>query len=311
MADTVILCECFARDGLQHEERFVPTAVKIEAIERFAALGFARVEATSYAHPKHVPQFADADAVLAGIVRRPGVRYKATCVNLRAVERALAAAQEGRGPSEISVLVSASEAHTRRNLNRSRAEQWRIVEEMTAAAGSRFTVVGTVSVALGCPFEGQVDPEDVVAAARRFADLGVRHIAVGDTTGMGNPRSVAHLLRRLQEEVPGVTWIAHFHDTRGTAIANCIAAFEAGVRHFDSAFGGVGGHPTNIRYGEGYTGNVCTEDLAAVFEAMGVSTGLDMSRLLETTAYCETVLGRPLRSMVARSGLGHLEVERV
>jgi hydroxymethylglutaryl-CoA lyase len=307
----VVLCECFARDGLQHEARFVATAVKIEAIERFAGLGFARVEATSYAHPKHVPQFADADAVLAGIARRAGVRYKATCVNLRALERALDAAAAGRGPSEVSVLVSASESHTRRNLNRSREEQWRIVEEMVAAAAQRFVLIGTISVALGCPFEGRVDPACVAAAARRLGALGVRHIAIGDTTGMGNPRSVAQLFRRLRDEVPGMTWIAHFHDTRGTAIANCIAAYEAGVRHFDSAFGGVGGHPTNIQYGEGYTGNVCTEDLATVFEAMGVSTGLDMSRLLETAAFCEAALGRPLRSMVARSGLGLAEAAHV
>lgn len=310
-ADAVTLCECFARDGLQHEAQFVPTARKIEAIERFAALGFARVEATSYAHPKHVPQFADADLVLAGIARRSGVRFKATCVNLHAVERALRAADAGHGPDEISLLVSATEAHTRRNLNRSREEQWRVVEQMVAAAAERFVLIGTVSVALGCPFEGRVEPARVVADARRLAALGVRHIAIGDTTGMGDPRSVKQLFGQLSAEVPGTTWIAHFHDTRGTAIANCIAAYEAGARHFDSAFGGVGGHPTNIQYGEGYTGNVCTEDLATVFEAMGVSTGLDMSRLLETAAFCEALLQRPLRGMVSRSGLGLVEVARV
>ncbi len=305
------LCECFARDGLQHEAQFVPTARKIEAIDRFSGLGFTRVESTSYAHPKYVPQFADADAVLAGIARRAGVRYKATCVNLRAVERALEAAKAGRGPSEVSVLVSATDSHTRRNLKRSRAEQWRIVDEMVAAAAGHFVLVGTISVALGCPFEGKVDAAAVVSDAQRLRALGVDHIAIGDTTGMGNPRSVAALFSLLRKEVAGVTWIAHFHDTRGTAIANCIAAYDAGVRHFDGAFGGVGGHPTNIQYGEGYTGNVCTEDLATVFEAMGVSTGLDMSRLLETAAFCEAVLERPLRSMVARSGLGLVEGTRV
>jgi hydroxymethylglutaryl-CoA lyase len=303
MTDDVMLCECFARDGLQHEEAFIPSATKIVAIDRFAVLGFGRVEATSFTHPKNVPQFADADAVLAGIGRRPGTSYKATCVNLRSVERALAAQQAGHGPDEISVLLSASEAHTKRNLNRTRAEQWANVEAMVAAAEGRFVLVGTISVALGCPFEGAVDPTIVVADAKRLAALGVRLIAIGDTTGMGNPRSVRALFERMLGEVEGIQPVAHFHDTRGSAIANCIAAYEAGVRYFDSAFGGVGGHPTTIRYGGGYTGNVCTEDLAALFEAMGINTGLDMDGLIDTAKWCEEVLQRPLRGMVTRSGL--------
>lgn len=310
MTDELVLCECFARDGLQHEAAFLPTATKIAAIDRFAALGFGRVEATSFAHPKNIPQFADADAVLAGITRRPGTRFKATCVNPRSVERALAARQAGHGPEEISVLLSASEAHTRRNLNRSRAEQWANVEAMIAAASGKFVLVGTISVALGCPFEGAIDPAVVVADAGRLAALGVRLIAVADTTGMGTPRSVRALFRRLLEEVPGMQPIAHFHDTRGSAIANCIAAYEAGVRHFDSAFGGVGGHPVSIKYGGGYTGNVCTEDLAALFEAMGVRTGLDMDRLIETARWCEDTLQRPLRGMVTRSGLAATGAQR-
>ncbi len=305
MSGDVVLCECFARDGLQHEEAMIPAATKIAAVDRFAALGFGRVEATSFTSPKNVPQFADADTVLAGITRRPGTRFKATCVNPRSVERALAARAAGHGPEEISVLLSATEAHTRRNLNRTRAEQWANVEAMIEAASGQFVLVGTISVALGCPFEGAVDPAVVVADAKRLAGLGVSLVAIGDTTGMGNPRSVGALFRRLFDEVPGIVPIAHFHDTRGTAIANCIAAHEAGVRYFDSAFGGVGGHPTRITYGGGYTGNVCTEDLVGVFTEMGVGTGLDLGALIETAQWCEEVLGRPLRGMVTRSGLAN------
>src|SRR6478672_3483139 len=154
----VTLCECFARDGLQHEPAFVPTATKRALVERFAALGFPRVEATSYSNPKVVPQFADASELLKSLERKPGVHYKATCANVRAVERALADLDAGFGANEISLLVSATEAHSQKNLNRSRAEQWQNIEEMACASKGRFRLIGTVSVAFGCPFEGKVDP---------------------------------------------------------------------------------------------------------------------------------------------------------
>jgi hydroxymethylglutaryl-CoA lyase len=242
-ADAVTLCECFVRDGLQHEPEFIATAVKRALIERFAALGFKRIEATSYSNPKVVPQFADAGDLLASLPRAAGVHYKATCANLRAVERAVADSAAGFGVNEISLLVSASQAHTQKNLKRSRAEQWQNVAAMAAAAAGRFRLIGTVSVAFGCPFEGRVDPALVVADVARFRALGVSHVALGDTTGMATPRSVRALFARLAGEVPQVTPIAHFHDTRGTGLANCVAAYEAGVRYFDASFGGVGGHP--------------------------------------------------------------------
>ncbi|MBK8065994.1 MAG: hydroxymethylglutaryl-CoA lyase [Betaproteobacteria bacterium] len=299
----VILCECFARDGLQHEPAFIPTETKRALIERFAALGFARIEATSYSNPKVVPQFADASELLRALPRRAGVFYKATCANLRAVERALADADAGCGANEISLLVSASEAHTQKNLRRSREEQWRNVSEMAAAARGRFRLIGTVSVAFGCPFEGAVDPGVVLADAARFHALGVDHVALGDTTGMATPRTVRALCERLLRELPQVTPVAHFHDTRGTGLANCMAAYEAGVRCFDSSFGGVGGHPARVKYGGGHTGNVATEDLANLFESLGVATGLDLDGLLATAEYCEQVLGRELHGRVTRSGL--------
>src|SRR5512147_376356 len=296
----VTLCECFARDGLQHEPAFVPTAAKRALIERFAGLGFRRIEATSYSNPKVVPQFADASELLKSLPRRPGAFYKATCANVRAVERALADLEAGYGVNEISLLVSATEAHTQKNLNRTRAEQWANVEEMVKLAAGRFRLVGTVSVAFGCPFEGKVDPAVVANDVARFAALGVTHVALGDTTGLATPRSVAALVARMPREA---TLIAHFHDTRGTGLANYVAAHEAGVRLFDSSFGGVGGHPAKVKYGGGHTGNVCTEDLVNLFEAMGIDTGIDLDGLVETARYCEEVLGRELHGRVTRSGL--------
>lgn len=297
----VILCECFARDGLQHEPAFLPTAAKRDLIQRFAEIGFPRVEATSYSNPKVVPQFADASDLLRSLPRAPGVYYKATCANTRAVERALADLDAGFGANEISLLVSATEAHTQKNLKRSRAEQWANIEEMVRAAAGRFRLVGTVSVAFGCPFEGKVDPGSVAEDVARFADLGVAYVALGDTTGMATPFKVKNLFKRLGKTVPHP--IAHFHDSRGTGLVNYVAAYEAGVRHFDCAFGGVGGHPAKVKYGGGFTGNVCTEDLVGLFESMGIDTGIDLDRLVATALACEQALGRELYGRVTRTGL--------
>ncbi|MBS0336846.1 MAG: hydroxymethylglutaryl-CoA lyase [Proteobacteria bacterium] len=299
----VTLCECFARDGLQHEPAFVATPAKLALIERFAAAGFRRIEATSYSNPKVVPQFADASDLLRALPRRDGVYYKATCANVRAVERALADLDAGFGANEISLLVSATESHTQKNLKRTRAEQWANVQEMAAAARGRFRLIGTVSVAFGCPFEGAVDPGSVVADVAQFASLGVEHVALGDTTGMATPKSVRAMFDRVEREVRAATPIAHFHDTRGTGLVNYMAAYEAGVRFFDASFGGVGGHPAKVKYGGGFTGNVCTEDLVNLFESQGIATGIDLGQLLGVAEYCEQVLGRELHGRVTRSGL--------
>ncbi|MBB1154784.1 hydroxymethylglutaryl-CoA lyase [Amycolatopsis dendrobii] len=302
MSDAVTICECFARDGLQHEPEPVPTATKIALLNSFARTGFRRIEATSYSHPARVPGFSDASEVLAGIDRRPGVAFKATCPNPRAVERALADLEAGHGAEELSLLVSATEAHTERNLRTTRAGQWERVTEMVKLADGRFRLVGVVSVAFGCPFEGKVDPGRVAEDVARFADLGASLVTLGDTTGVATPGSVRALYTRLSHEHPDLALVAHLHNTRGTGIANAVAALDAGCRHFDSAMGGVGGHPAKIGYGAGLTGNVCTEDLASLFAAMGVETGLDLDRLAAASAACEEALGRPLHSMVARAG---------
>lgn len=302
MTDAVTICECFARDGLQHEPVFVPTETKIALLEAFADAGFRRIEATGYSHPRWVPAFADASDVLAGVTHRPGVAFKATCPNPRAVERALADLERGAGAEELSLLVSASESHTRKNLRTTREQQWERIAEMVALAGGRFRLIGVVSVAFGCPFEGPVDPGRVAEDVARFVDLGADAVTLGDTTGVATPAAVTGLFTRLDRAHPGLPVVAHFHNTRGTAIANAVAALDAGCRHFDSALGGVGGHPSRIGYGAGLTGNVCTEDLVSLFEAMGADTGIDLDALAAASRACEEALGRPLHSMVARAG---------
>ncbi len=298
----VIFSECFCRDGLQHEPVVLPAGTKVAMLDRIADCGFRRIEITSFAHPKYIPQFADAEAVLAGTRPRPGVLFKATCPNPAAVGRAQAARAGGRGPEEISFLVSASEGHTRKNLRRTREEQWANVAEMAGLAGRDFTLVGSISVAFDCPFDGPTPPERVLDDARRFVSVGVTRISIGDTIGSATPPRVRSLVTMLKEALPDATFIAHFHDSRGTGIANCVAALEAGLRHFDTALGGTGGHPSGIAYGEGFTGNVCTEDLATLFEAMGVDTGLDLGRLRAAGREAEALLGRALYSRAIRVG---------
>lgn len=304
----VTICECFARDGLQHEADFVETSTKIALIAGFADLGFDRIEATSYSNPAVVPQFADASEVLRGLAPRKGVYYKATCANERAVERALSDLDRGQGATEISLLVSASESHSQRNLKRSRAAQWENIARMRAIAGDRFRIIGTISVAFGCPFEGRVDRASVLRDAERFAELGITHVTLGDTTGLAGPRAVREVFGAMRRALPEVTPIAHFHDTRGTGLVNCLAALEAGITWFDSAFGGTGGHPAGLVYGGGHTGNVSTEDLVSLFEAEGIRTGIDTGALLATSLTCEAALGRQLYSRTSRSGLHPMAV---
>jgi len=248
-----------------------------------------------------VPQFSDATELLKSLERKTNTYYKATCANVRAVERAVADLDAGYGASEISLLVSATEGHSKKNLNRSRAEQWQNVAEMARAAKGRFRLVGTVSVAFGCPFEGKVDPDAVLKDVEKFASLGVTHVALGDTIGTATPKAVRDLVSQIG--IPDLNVIAHFHDSRGTGLVNYVAAYEAGVRHFDSSFGGVGGHPAKVKYGGGFTGNVCTEDLVNLLESMGISTGIDLDGLLATAEFCEQALGRELYGRVTRSGL--------
>lgn len=299
MAD-IRLCECIARDGLQNETIVVGTEAKLKLIEAVVAAGFPRVEATSYANPETIPVFADASDVLVQLPRRAGVRFKATCPNVRAVERALVDHDAGHGADELSLLVSASEEHSAKNLKATRAEQWQRIEQMVAKAEGKFTLVGVVSTAFACPFDGPTDPARVIADAERFMELGCSLVTIGDTTGHATPARTTALFRDLS--AAQVRAVAHFHDTRATALANCRAALDAGCTHFDAAIGGTGGHPSGIHYGEGFTGNVATEDLVNMFEADGVRTGIDWQALMVASALAEETLGRPLHARTPKAG---------
>lgn len=300
----VIICDCTARDGLQNEEAVVPTALKIQMVEKVASLGFSRVEIASFSSPKRVPQFADAEEVVRGAARRPGTSYKAVCVNDVAVQRAIRARQDGATIDEISVVVSASETHNLVGTRKTRSESLAGFQAAIAEAlDAGLQVGGTIGTAFGCPFEGPMPETTVMDLAGWFAARGVGIISLGDTTGMANPRQVKGLFKKLRSEFPDVMLAAHFHDSRGAALANCWAAIEEGVDCLDSAFGGLGGHPAKIRYGAGHTGNAATEDLVAMLEAAGVRTGVDVGRLVETGQFVEKVIGRELQSRVVRAGL--------
>jgi hydroxymethylglutaryl-CoA lyase len=301
--DDVVLCECFARDGLQHEPTHLSLESKMDLMERFALAGFKRIEITSYSNPKVVPQFADASQLLQQVKRHPGVFYKATCANVRAVERAVADFQAGFGVNEISLLISATDEHSLKNLARTKSQQWGNVRDMVEVAAERFRLIGTVSMAFGCSMGGEVPMRVVLDDVMKFAQLGVKHVAIADTIGVATPQSVKALMGLLQRELPELTLIAHFHDSRGTGLVNYVAALECGVRYFDCAMGGVGGHPLKVQYGQGHTGNVCTEDWVDLLHAMGLNTGIDRLALLEISSHCEALLSRELSSHVLKSGL--------
>lgn len=303
----VVICECFARDGLQNEDQLVPTDLKVGFLDAASETGFPRIEAASYAHPRYLPQFADTEEVLKRVRRKPGVAYLGLVPNERGLDRCLEHCQRGYGPDTVSTILSASEPHNQANVKRTIGESKVEIEAICRRALKEgLRVIGGIATSFGCPIQGDVPWEDVAALAAWYADLGVEAILFGDTTGVANPRQVEGFFGRLRERLPQVAPIAHFHNTRGTALANCAAALRAGVTRFDSSVGGVGGRPkfTEGNYPRimGFTGNACTEDLVAVFEEMGVRTGIDLGRLLELGRLAERILGRELNAHVVKTG---------
>ncbi len=289
----ISLREVGPRDGLQNEDP-VPTAAKIALIDQLSGTGVSRIEAVSFVRPEAIPQMADADEVWQGIARTTSVRYSALAPNLRGARRALDA-----GLTEIEVVVSASDTHNRRNVNRATAESLDdiavIISEAQARGASCQVVVAT---AWGCPYEGDVPVARTVAVAGRAVADGADSISFGDTTGMATPRRVRELVGEFRSQHPAVPLNLHFHNTRGTGLANVLAALELGVDDFDASVGGLGGCP----YAPGASGNIATEELVHMVEDMGVATGVDLAAMIDAAAQAERIVGRQLPSQVLRAG---------
>ena len=293
LPDRVTIVEVGPRDGLQNEPDTVPTEVKIGFIDRLARTGLTVVEATSFVHPKWVPQLADAAEVLAGIDPVPGVRYPVLVPNETGLDLALAA-----GVEEIAVFAAASETFSRKNLNRTideSIEMFRPVVARAAATGIR--VRGYVSTVCGCPYQGEVPPDDVLRVTVALFELGCFEVSLGDTIGVGTVGQVQHLIDGLARHVLLDRLAVHMHDTYGQGLANTLAAFEAGISVADTSAGGLGGCP----FAPGAKGNLATEDLVYALHGSGVETGVDLEALIETTAWMSRQLDRPPTSRVAEA----------
>jgi hydroxymethylglutaryl-CoA lyase len=278
------------RDGLQNEAP-VATAAKVRLLDALSGTGVGRIEAVSFVSPKAVPQMADADEVWAAATKQPGVRYSALVPNTRGAQRALAA-----GFAELEVVVSASDTHNRANLNRSTADSLAGIGDLIGLAHTAgATVEVIVATSFGCPYEGDVAPGTVAAIAERVLGDGADRLAYGDTTGMATPRRVTELLAAVPRDRP---LLLHFHDTRGTGLANILTAIQLGVTDFDASVGGLGGCP----YAPGAAGNVATEEVVHMLHDMDLGTGIDLDRLISVAELAERIVGRTLPSGVLRAG---------
>lgn len=286
----VRIVEVGARDGLQNEKAKIPTADKIELIDRLTDCGLQTIEATSFVSAKWVPQLADAADVFAAIRKAPGVRYPVLVPNLIGYERARSV-----GANEIAVFTAASEAFNRKNINASIDESIeRFVPVMEQARADGVAVRGYVSTVLGCPYQGEVAVADVVRVAKRLHALGCYEISLGDTIGVGTPTKARAMLAAVAEVIPMAALAVHFHDTRGQALANILACLELGVAVVDSSVSGAGGCP----YAHGATGNVASEDVVYMLHGMGIATGIDLHRLIDTGRWLSTRLQRANNSKV-------------
>jgi hydroxymethylglutaryl-CoA lyase len=284
------------RDGFQNEPETIPTAEKVRLIDMLSGSGLRRLEVTSFVRPDVIPQLFDAEEVLGAVQRREGVSFSVLIPNERGLERALGLRDRF---DEINVFVSASETHNRKNVNRSIEESLAGLERTLAAAGEAgLRCEGVISTSFGCPYEGEVPPERVLAIAERLAAAGCAEIGFGDTTGMANPRQVGAFFSAARERLGGVELTAHFHNTRGQGLANVLAALEQGVDSFESSFGELGGCPVP----PGATGNVATEDVVSMLHEMGIETGIDLPRLIDAARAAQETLGRPLGAHVLTAG---------
>jgi hydroxymethylglutaryl-CoA lyase len=295
----VTLVEVGPRDGLQNEKLPVATAHKVELVQRLQAAGVTEIEVTSFVSPKWVPQMADGAAVMAAIERRAGVRYSVLVPNMKGLEAALPTR-----PDEVVVFGAASEAFSQRNINCSieeSIERFRPVAHAARAAGVK--VRGAISCALGCPYQGEVSPDEVERVVRLMKAIGVQHVGVADTIGVGTPRRAQAALERALRHYPLTEVSGHFHDTYGQALANIYACLEIGVFTFDASVAGLGGCP----YAKGATGNVATEDVVFMLNGLGIHTGIDLDALVDAGACISTALGRAPISRAAKALLSKRE----
>ncbi|MED3662331.1 hydroxymethylglutaryl-CoA lyase [Ureibacillus terrenus] len=284
----VTIKEVGPRDGLQNEPNFIETKDKVDWINLLNQTGLSYIEVSSFVHPKWIPQLADSEQVLKSIRRKPGVTYAALVPNIRGLERALNCQVD-----EISVFMSASEGHNQKNINKTIDETFPVLKEVVdEAKKANLKVRGYVPTVIACPYDGPVEPEQVLKVVDRLAEMGVYEISLGDTIGVGVPTQVERLLETLLKHFPPRLFAMHFHDTRGTALANVLKSLEMGITAFDSSLGGLGGCP----YAKGASGNVSTEDLNYLLTGMNIDTGLNPQALIEAAFFIEEKLGKKLPS---------------
>jgi hydroxymethylglutaryl-CoA lyase len=296
LPDSVRIREVGPRDGFQNEPETIATADKVRLIDLLSATGLKRLEVTSFVRPDVIPQLADAAEVLNGIERPEGVSFSVLIPNPRGLERALELRDRF---DEVSVFLSASETHNRRNVNSSVEESLNGLElTLEGAREAGLRCEGVIATSFGCPYEGEVPVERVFEIAERLRAAGCAEVGFGDTTGMANPRQVHEFFAAARERLDGAELTAHFHNTRGQGLANALAALEEGVESFESSFGELGGCPVP----PGSTGNVSSEDLVSMLHEMGVGTGIDLPRLIEASRAAQELLGRPLGAHVLRAG---------
>lgn len=285
---SVMVKEVGPRDGLQNEKTWITTEDKISLINQLSQTGIQSIEITSFVNPKWIPALADAAEVAKGIIRAPGITYSALVPNLQGLERALEA-----NIDETAVFMSASETHNRKNINKSIAETFPILKKVvmdSLTAGK--AVRGYVSAVFGCPYEGKVDLDKVTYVAEQLFSMGVQELSLGDTIGVANPRQVQFILKELLKRFPAKKLALHFHDTRGTALANILASLDMGITTFDASVGGLGGCP----YAPGASGNAATEDVLYMLEQMGIHTGINVEKLLDAARFIQKKIGRDLPS---------------
>ena len=288
LPESVTIVEVGPRDGLQNEQAVVPTAQKIAFVDQLTAAGHQAIEVSAFVSPKWVPQMGDAAEVFAGITRRTGVRYSALVPNRAGLDRALAA-----GVREIAIFAASSETFSRKNINQSIEESFVVYRHVTdAALQAGLRVRAYLSTSFGCPFEGSVDPVRVIELSQRLLQLGAYEVAVSDTIGIAHPGQVSRLLEDLLRQVPANQIALHFHDTRGTALANVLAALGHGLTTFDSSAGGLGGCP----YAPGAAGNLATEDLVYMLDGLQIHTGVSLDGIVQASTAIEGAIGRPLPS---------------